>query len=71
MINKSNKKLTQEQLIAKINSLSNEINKSQREGVGNYMIVSPEIANVIENLDNQKLRKKKIERLLKQMKNND
>ena len=63
------KKLTQEQLIIKLNRISNEIVESQRNGVGNYMIVGSEFVNALENLDNQKLRRKKIKRLLKQIKN--
>ena len=67
MENDYKKQKLQENLLAKINEISNDIAKSQRNGVGNYMIVSSEIANAIENLDNQKLRKKKIERLLKKI----
>jgi len=62
--------LSQKQLIAKLNKISNNINETQRKGFCNYMIVGSEFANALENLDKQKVRKKKIERLLKQMKNN-
>ena len=67
MENDYKKQKLQAKLLAKINDISNDIAKSQRNGVGNYMIVSSEIANAIENLNNQKLRKKKIERLLKKI----
>ncbi|MDY0270432.1 hypothetical protein [Trichloromonas sp.] len=57
-------------LIDKINKASNLINQKQRYGRGNYMIVSPIIAEQIKNINLLEERKNKIKQIFKRIKNN-
>jgi len=50
-------------LIDKINQTSAHIAKAARSGSANYIIVSPKLAEAIENLDIKKQRRKKLEAL--------
>ena len=47
-------------LFSKINDAANIIAKKSRYSSANYLIVSPKIAEAIDNLDIKKLRKKKL-----------
>ena len=62
--------LTPKELIEKLNKASEVINKASRSQ-GTYMIVSPKIAEALDNLDVKKYRKKKLKQLEKIMKEND
>lgn len=57
-------------LIDKINKASNLISQKQRYGRGNYMIVSPIIAEQIKNINLLEERKNKIQQIFKRIKNN-
>jgi len=53
----------QKTLIDKINKAAQLIHEKQLKNEGNYMVVSPKIAKIIENLDIKKHRMKKLKKL--------
>ena len=59
------KKISQTELIDKINKASEIISNANVKGSANYVIVSPKIAEAINNLDIRKLRKKKLNKINK------
>ena len=58
-------------LYDKIMKASNVIHKANLKGSGNFMIISPKVAEIIENLDIRKYRRKKLEKLNEIMKKRD
>jgi len=56
--------MTNEELITRINHLSNIINEKSRQSQSNYIIVSTKVAYTLQELDKirklQKIRKKKL-----------
>ena len=56
--------MTNQELIDKINEVSNIIHEKALRGSANYIIISPKIADILENLDIKKHRKKKLEAIL-------
>lgn len=64
MTEKKKSKIESE-LLEKINIVSNLIHEKSLRGDADYIIVSPKVAEAIENLDIKKLRKKKLEQILK------
>ena len=59
------------QLVEKILQASNVIAEKSRRGPGNFMIVSSKVAEIIDNLDIRKHRKKKLNKLNEIMKKKD
>ena len=57
---KLSKTTTQQELIDKINKAADIIHKSSLNSYAQYIIVSPKIAEAIENLNIKILRKKKL-----------
>ena len=61
----------QKKLIKKINDAANIIAQKSRSGSADYIIVSPEVAEILRNLDPiiklRKERKKKIEQIFKNL----
>jgi len=61
----------QKKLIEKINNASNIIAQKSRTGSADFIIVSPEVAEMLKNLDPiiklRKERKKKIEQIFKNL----
>lgn len=62
--------MTNEELVERLNKVSDAINKASRDK-GDYIIVSPQIAELIENLDIKKHRIKKIKQIEKRIKNDE
>ena len=58
----------QKNLITKINLAANIIAKKSRSSEANYIIVSPEIAEIIENLDIRIQRRKKLQKIAESIK---
>lgn len=56
---------TQKELVDKLIKASYLIHKKSLEPQANWVIVSPKIAEIIENLDIKKHRRKKLEAILK------
>ena len=64
----SNKEI-QESLINKIIKASNYIHNQQIRGSGQYIVCSAQVAEVLENLDIRKYRKKKLLQIFKSQEN--
>ena len=63
--------MTNEELFYKINKAANIIAKKARESSANYIVVSPKIAEAIENLDIRVERRKKLKKLDELIKKRD
>ena len=58
-------------LVEKLKAASEIINKASSHGAGNYIICSPEFAEIIENLDKKRRQRKERKEKLKRLNNND
>jgi len=55
-------------LIDKINKASTIIHNASLRGSGNFIIVNSQVAETINNMDKIRLRRKKIEKIMRRMK---
>ncbi len=55
--------MIQKTLIEKVLKVSEEMHKKSLQGRANFIILSPKIAEIIENLDIKKHRRKKLEKI--------
>lgn len=55
-------------LIDKLNNASKIINSHTKYGSANYIIVNPQIAEVLDNINKIENRRKKIEKIMRRMK---
>ena len=61
--------IQQEKLITKINNAANIISNNTRSHQSYYIIISPKIADILENLDIRKHRRKKLKAIFKSQEN--
>lgn len=67
--------MTQQELIQKINDAANHIANKSRYGQSNWIVTSPEVADVLKGLNPKvklrKLRKEKLEQIFKNEKSSE
>jgi len=58
-------------LFDKLNKASNTIHEAKLKNNANYIVVSPEVAEIIKNLNKREIREKKLKRILNNEKSNN